>query len=576
MSKHMQRRVPWVGLTVGGLIVMSASAQHLTSADASFTAERDAYLAKYKPLWLESAAVWWEANTTGRDASYDRKRELDKALIDLHSDRARFARLKELKEQNPPSDPVLRRELDVLYRTLLSAQADPALQKQVVDLENDVEQLFNTFRPRVGERSLTENDVRDVLANTTDSAAAEAAWKAYMEVGRLAEPKLRELVRLRNQVARELGFSSYYTMQLALQEIDETELLRLFDELDELVASTFAGMKSKIDASRAARFQVPVTDLRPWHFGDLFFQEVPENPQANLDDVFKDADVVALARKYYASLELPVADILARSDLYEKPGKCPHAFCHDMDRAGDIRVLCNLKPNVYWADTLMHELGHAVYDKWIDPNVPFLLHGAAHGLTTEGIAELFGGLVRNEEWLREVRGLEGEVAARYGRQGSLSRHTGQLMFSRWAQVMVRFERAMYADPEQNLGELWWSLKKRYQLMNPPETTARPDYAAKVHVLTSPAYYHSYMLGELFAAQVRAYIHREVLKIEVRLEGHADGPPSYFGKPEVGRYLRERVFGPGNRWSWNELTRHATGEPLTPKYFAAEFVDWMRR
>ena len=48
----MQRRGPWAGLTVGGLIVMSASAQHLTSADASFTAERDAYLAKYKPLWL--------------------------------------------------------------------------------------------------------------------------------------------------------------------------------------------------------------------------------------------------------------------------------------------------------------------------------------------------------------------------------------------------------------------------------------------------------------------------------------------------------------------------------------------
>ncbi len=572
----MQRSRPWVGLIVGGLAMVSVNAQDRTPTNDAFVAEREAYLVKYKPLWLESAAVWWEANTTGRDAAYDRKKELDKALIDLHSDHARFGRLKEMREKAPPTDPVLRRELDVIYRTLLPAQADPAVQKQIVDLENDVEQLFNTFRPRVGERSLTENDVRELLASTPDSAAAEAAWKAYMEVGRLAAPKLTELVRLRNQVAKQLGFANYYAMQLALQEIDEAELLRLFDELDELTAPTFAGMKSKIDSARSAQFQLPQDELRPWHFGDLFFQEVPEIPEANLDDVFKDADLVALARKYYASLELPVEDLLARSDLYEKPGKCPHAFCHDMNRQGDIRVLCNLKPNVYWANTLMHELGHAVYDKWIDPNAPFLLHGAAHGLTTEGIAELFGGLVRNEEWLREVGGLEAPVAARYGGQGRISRHVGQLMFSRWAQVMVRFERAMYADPDQNLGELWWSLKQRYQLLNPPETTTRPDYAAKVHVLTSPAYYHSYMLGELFAAQVRAYIHREVLKVEVRLEGHRDGPPSYFGKPEVGRYLRERVFGPGNRWSWNELTRHATGEPLTPKYFAAEFVDWLRR
>jgi hypothetical protein len=34
-------------------------------------------------------------------------------------------------------------------------------------------------------------------------------------------------------------------------------------------------------------------------------------------------------------------------------------------------------------------------------------------------------------------------------------------------------------------------------LNPPEP-GRPDYAAKHHVVAAPAYYHSYMMGDLFA------------------------------------------------------------------------------
>ena len=41
--------------------------------------------------------------------------------------------------------------------------------------------------------------------------------------------------------------------------------------------------------------------------------------------------------------------------------------------------------------------------------------------------------------------------------------------------------------------------------------------------------------------------------------------------EAGEYLRGAVFGPGNLYPWNELTRRATGEPLTAKYFAASLA-----
>lgn len=534
-------------------------------ADLEFASLRDEYIVRYKPLVLADSAAWWEANISGSDEAFAREKEASKKLVDVHSDRNVFARLKTLKDQGRVRDPVLRRELDEMYRAFLPGQADPALQKQIVDLEADVEQIFNTHRGVVGGQSLTENDVRDILTRSTDTTEVEATWKAYMEVGRKADPKLRELVRLRNAVATQLGFKNYFSMRLALQEIDEAELLKLFDELDDLTRAPFAQLKTEIDAARAARFHVAPAELRPWHFNDLFFQEAPGNKDVDFDALFKDADLLALTRTYYASIGLPVDDILARSDLYEKPGKCPHAYCSDLDRAGDIRVLANLKPNVYWAGTLLHEVGHGVYDKYIRADVPFLLHGASSGITTEGMALLFGALVKNEDWLTRVLKVEPARAEQIGRAARDMLRAEELMFCRWAQVMVRFEQGLYGDPQQDLGKLWWDLKKRYQLLNPPETTDRPDYAAKTHILSSPVYYQSYMLGELFAAQVRDYLVRNVMR------GGDARSTSFYEHPEVGAYLREQVFGPGKLYSWSALTRRATGEPLSAKCFAEQFV-----
>jgi peptidyl-dipeptidase A len=47
---------------------------------------------------------------------------------------------------------------------------------------------------------------------------------------------------------------------------------------------------------------------------------------------------------------------------------------------------------------------------------------------------------------------------------------------------------------------------------------------------------------------------------------------YVGNKAVGEYLKKKVFGPGRTLSWNELTRFATGEPLNPKAFAADFTS----
>jgi peptidyl-dipeptidase A len=104
------------------------------------------------------------------------------------------------------------------------------------------------------------------------------------------------------------------------------------------------------------------------------------------------------------------------------------------------------------------------------------------------------------------------------------------------------------------------------LLEPPETVQRPDYAAKTHILSSPVYYHSYMLGDMFATQIYHYAAHNVLGLP------ESEMTCFFERPAAGKWLIANVFGPGNLYQWNELTRRATGEPLSAKYFAAELED----
>ena len=74
-----------------------------------------------------------------------------------------------------------------------------------------------------------------------------------------------------------------------------------------------------------------------------------------------------------------------------------------------------------------------------------------------------------------------------------------------------------------------------------------------------------MMGQLFACQVHATIARDVL-------GASDIPNAFYTDDKrVGQYMQSRVFAPGATLSWNALTKHATGEDLNAKAFAAEFA-----
>jgi peptidyl-dipeptidase A len=580
-------------LAVATAFVLVATAFFMPASAAGNDADARAkqfveyYQSTVRPLEIAAAKAYWNANVTGKEGDFKKKQEAEEKLDLCLADPKRFAELKSIRDELHTSqgvqaggrrharraarsgtaaavtdDSLLARQIDVLYLTYLAKQVDPELLKKMRARSNAVERAFNVFRPKVGGKELTDNDIRNILRESLDGAERRAAWEGSRQVGPVVVGDLMALVALRNKAARKLGFKNYHVMQLYCGEQDQQQVLKLFDELDKLTREPFHKAKAEIDAALAKQHGIAVADLQSWHYHDPFFQEVPtvlgELPEA----VYKPLDPVGVCRKFYDGIGLPIDDVLARSDLYEKPGKNPHAFSIDIDRAGDVRILENVVPGREWLGTTLHELGHAAYSKYIPASLPYVVHAEAHPLCTEGVAMMFERFARNVNWLQTF-GAKVSDPEQFRRAAAKSQRNRLLVFSRWCQVMFRFEAALYDDSKQDLNKLWWDLVEKYQEIKRPAGRNLPDYAGKYHLIGAPAYYHNYMMGEMFASQVHHALVQTVLP-GTKLEGTI-----YVGNKAAGAFMRQRVFDPGLTLKWDELTRHATGEPLSPKAFAED-------
>lgn len=513
-----------------------------------------------RPLERAFYLAEWEAAVTGSDEATRKVKNTQAAYMRFWSDSELFRTAKRLYNSAQTDDPLLTRQIKLIYLASARNQHDEATIEQLTELESRVRQRYYNYRARVGGNELSDNHIDEILKHSRDSDQLRQVWEASKQVGQQVAEEVREMARLRNAAARAQGFRDHFHRSLLLDEIDERELLSLFGDLEEQSQEPFVRLKARIDKILSSRFDVPEQELRPWHYGDRFFQDGPQLGEVDLDSLVADRELEKLAHATYDGLGMDVGSILTCSDLYPRSGKNQHAFCIHVDREGDIRTLNNLQPTHRWAETLLHELGHGVYEHYLDPGLPWLLRIPAHTFTTEAVAILMGSLTFDPQWYIHVLGIPEDKAQSLAASSFCNNQAKKLIFTRWCLTMTHFERMFYNDPEADLETTWWDCVERYQLLRRPAGRRSPDWAAKIHVALVPVYYHNYELGHLMASQLRKRLQEEVGGI--------------VGRPDAGRWLIKRIFSPGASLDWRALIEKATGEELNPRYFV-EALDRSR-
>jgi peptidyl-dipeptidase A len=543
---------------------MPSNSSATGTREAALTEFIEAFVAEQAPLARAYHEAVWQAETTGEKQFSDSAADLGTKLRQMLARPEAWTLLSGIEAAGGVGEPRLARQLKLLIDEHRAQQIPAATVARTVQMEKALEHKLSTFRAELDGAQISDNEIVKLLRESDDIGLRRRAWEASKQSGAAIVEDLLALVRQRNESAREIGYPDYYTMMLELREIEPDELFGILDRVEQGTRPLFQDWRARLDARLKTRFGVAPEDVRPWHMSDPFFQVAPA-ADLTLDRYFESGELEAKALAFFDAIGLDVHEVMANADLYERSGKSQHAFCLPLDHDGDVRVLCNLRPDEKWMGTLLHELGHAAYERYIDPQLPYLLRENAHIMSTEASAMLFGRLSRNAAWLERYAGVPADEAARIAADAREAVRVQLLLSTRWILVMCHMERALYADPEQDLNTLWWDLVERFQMLKRPDGRSAPDWASKMHFTAAPVYYHNYLLGEMTASQLQRHLIGNVLG------GGADALRRYVTDPAVGRFMIEQFYRTGTLYPWNETLRRATGETLDPEYFIRDLT-----
>jgi len=517
----------------------------MMNADKEFSS----FLTSFLPDLIQSTTLLnkavWMLETTGAQDAADIKQALDTKVRFLLQDPTIYQNL--IAWEGKIQDPLLQRQHCVLLRQCKQFHAPKDLLASIVQKETQLLMTYANFRPSIEGIPLSENDIKEILSKETDIPKRKQAWESAKEIGNVLAPHILSLVDMRNQMAQGLGYSDYFHMQLHLQEIDPTWLFSLLTSYYEGSQNAYTTLITHVNQHLAKKLSLPVEDIGPFAWSDPFCQEDPIDTK-ELDSLVANVHLINFTTSLYAEMGIDITPILNRSDLFERAGKNQHAFCIHIDREGDVRTLNNLQPTLKWLETLLHELGHAVYELGFAADTPWLLKEPPHMIPTEAMALIAGRQAYRSYVLSRLPLSPNQKPLISSAEMSLVRR--QMIFGRWVLVMTYFEKELYANPKQDLQKLWWHLVQTYQGIAPPQGRHHHhDWAAKYHIGLAPVYYYSYLLGEMMASSLEKMLLQKT------------GSPSIF-TPQAKKLLETRLFAPANRMSCAALAIHATGHPLS--------------
>ena len=590
----MRRLIRWAGVLVAsGALLFAASGVAKPVKKNPVEREAEAFLASVSSLLQPVATVAdnvdWVASTDVTPEHTAQRAGADKVYAALVGSKVIIEKTKGFLKTEKQLDDVTARQLRKL---LLAAAENPGTIPEIVAKRVEAEARLSSvldgyafcLQPKAGGGCLkptTANGIDDLLLKSRDLAERQRVWTASKEIGRPLKPGLVELVGLRNQVAREMGYKSYFALKVADYGMTVDEMMALLDDTLATTKPLFDGLHCWAKNTLAARYKRPAPKLIPAHWiGNRWAQYWPGLvEETSLDPLFKGASpesIVKSAETFYVSLGFPrlPATFWEKSDLYPVPPglsrkKNAHASAWHIDYDRDVRSLMSVEANEQWFGTAHHELGHIYYYlSYSTPEVPFLLREGANRAFHEAVGELAKLASEQPPYLVKVGVMPaGKEPSPIGwlLQSALMESIVFTSFS--AGTMSHFERDVYDAelPPSEWQKRWWSYVAQYQGVVPPGARSDDlcDACTKTHLIDDPASYYDYALATLIKFQLHDHICTKILKQDVRA-------CNYLGSKDVGDFLRG-ILSRGATRDWRAIIKEATGEPISPRAMMAYFA-----
>ncbi|WP_188548535.1 M2 family metallopeptidase [Hymenobacter qilianensis] len=548
------------------------------------------YSTQYQRLYTQSAEAEWRSNTRivpGDTTNAAATARANQAMAAFTGSTENITRLRELLEHQADLSELQVKQLKAaLYNAANSPQTIADVVTRRIKAETaQVEKLYG-FDYKYQGKSVTTNDIDEVLRKEKNPAKRQAAWEASKAIGPTLKEGLLNLRGLRNETVKALGYPDYFTYQASDYGLTREEMMQLVRQINDELRPLYRELHTYARYELAKKYgQKQVPDYLPAHWlpnrWGQDWSAMVDVKGLNLDAVLakKGAEwQVKQAERFYQSLgfaALPPS-FYEKSSLYPLPAganykKNNHASAWHMDLENDVRSLMSVEPNTEWYETTHHELGHIYYYmSYTNPEVPVLLRSGANRAYHEAMGSLMGLAATQKPFLVGLD-LVPASAKTDQTQTLLKEALNYVTFLPFASgVMSEWENSFYAEnlPPDQLNAKWWELVKKYQGITPP--TARGenflDPATKTHINDDPAQYYDYALSYVILFQLHDHIAKKILKQDPHVT-------NYYGSKEVGAFLAD-IMRPGASKDWRTVLKEKTGEDLSARAMVDYFQPLM--
>ena len=521
------------------------------------------YNTMYQKLYTVAGEAEWKSSTDVSEQHTGERIGADQALAVFEGSTYVIEKCNRFLEHKKELDDLTLRQIEQI---LLTAAHYPGTIPDVVAdrvaAEANQSAILDGFRfcdERMGDSCVkftTPNLIDETLASSTDLTVRKHAWEVSKQPGPALKPGLVKLQTLRNRMGKEMGYHSFFSLEVADYRMSVPEMMDLLDKTVQDMNPLYRQLHYYTKTKLAARFNQPVPKRIPAHWiGNRWSQAWPSIVDGvNLDDLFKDRKpewIIHQAERFYVSLGLPglPKGFWDKSDLYSLPPGAPrkkntHASAWHIDLDNDVRSLMSVESNYDWFETTHHELGHIYYYlAYSNPNVPITLRAGANRAFHEAIGDLIAIAARQIPYLKEIGVMPQDMKIDQTRWLLSEALDNTIVFIPWsAGTMCHWEHDFYEDslPASMYNQRWWEYVAKFQGIEPPEQRGEEycDAATKTHINDDPAQYYDYTLAFLIKYQLHNYIAKNIL--------HQDPHNcNYYGNKEVGA------------WLWDLLKRGAT-------------------
>jgi peptidyl-dipeptidase A len=530
-------------LVIIGLVITSCSEKYQTEKLLSYFLDK--HVERIKPLNKNLNEAWW-ATYRGKSSFNELLKESNRTdslfmtgsdvpeyyqnlLNSLYDNPSEFELLEKIHKSGLITDPLLHRQFEKVFLNYIS------IKNNWDETEKRKTELLDKFY----DLKKRENNYFDSLVNESASSL-NAKW-----IGEFAAltDNFREMVKALNRDVKYLGYDNYFNYLMDNQEIPIKSINQMIDSVEQLTNDDYRRLLDICRSGVCKRDCNPNGELTPFQFRCAHSRMI--YPREWNGIVYSKNSYIKLISDFFSSGGFTIDNIYEKSDIWYSKEKINNSFffCVDFDDA-DFRVYSNSEPAAVLINPLLHEFTHALHYQSVNKEIPYFLK-TPHAIIEEGVGLYMDSKVYTSEIVQAKLGLSCLDKNIFFLDFS---NPSELLFLRKLLRNIKFEKAIYENPDQDFNDLWWKLNKEYLFIDPTPSERLPEWMTSFHIIDGGGINVNYLFAVAFAAQLEHYF-----------------PDDQFAP------IKDKVMKYGNSIPWYELIKYSTGEPLNLNYLRGSYL-----